>query len=251
MSSVGRREAASGPAARALQLLDRIDYRLAETDEDRQTIYRLRYRAYLQEGTIEPNRERIVTDRFDDLPNSWIFGVHLDGVLVSSLRITIASPDYPDCPSMGVFRDWVEPQLAQGKLIVDPTRFVAEPSNRFPELPYMTLRLAYVACTHFNADIGLATVRSEHQAFYRKVFLHEPVCEARHYPGLTKPIALMAVDFQAMRAQVFARYPFLMSSVAERQALFGRNTDRQSPSLQSTGCVLEGVSLMNAGCAKA
>ena len=45
----------------------------------------------------------------------------------------------------------------------------------------MTLRLAYVACKHFRADIGTATVRKEHQAFYRRVFLHKTLCPPRRY----------------------------------------------------------------------
>ena len=66
-----------------------------------------------------------------------------------------------------------------------PTRFVADPDQvkRFPELPYLTLRLAYMACEYFNADLGLAIVRAEHQAFYRRVFLHETIAEPRMFPG--------------------------------------------------------------------
>ena len=59
---------------------------------------------------------------------------------------------------MDVFPDLLEPELRAGKTIIDPTRFVADPSRekRFPELPYVTLRLAYVSCGFFNADLGLA-----------------------------------------------------------------------------------------------
>lgn len=216
-------------------MLDRIDYRLAETEAERDAIYRLRYRAYLQEGTIEPNRSGRVSDRFDDLANSWIFGIFLDGELTSSLRITVASPEHPQSPSMDVFEDVLQPHLEGGKVMVDPTRFVADPDKRFAELPYMTLRLAYVACAHFNADLGLATVRAEHQAFYRKVFMHQPVCAPRRYPGLTKPIALMAVQFHEQRDKVFARYPFLRSTLFERRMLFERPAERKSPPLQPAG----------------
>jgi hypothetical protein len=212
------------PFERGIELLDQVDYRLAETEADRDAIYRLRYRAYLNEGAIEPNRDRKVTDRFDNLPNSWIFGVYFDGVLASSIRITVASAENPDCPSADVFPDLLKPELEEGRIIIDPTRFVADPARekRFPELPYMTLRLAYVACSHFNADIGLASVRSEHQAFYRRVFMHKPLSGPRDYPGLVKPICLMAVDFPAMRDKVFARYPYLRSSHFERRMLFER-----------------------------
>jgi hypothetical protein len=213
---------------RGIELLDQVDYRLAETEVDREAIYRLRYRAYLNEGAIEPNRDRRVTDRFDNLSNSWIFGVYFEGALTSSIRITVASPEHPDCPSRDVFPEILQPELARGKVLVDPTRFVADPTpeKRFPELPYMTLRLAYVACAYFNADIGLATVRAEHQAFYRRLFMHTPLTAPRDYPGLLKPICLMAVDFPAMRDRVFARYPYLRSTYFERRMLFERTVDR-------------------------
>jgi len=233
MSSAQSAAATNAPSSRGLELFDKVDYRLAETEAEKDAIYRLRYRAYLKEGTIEPNRTQTITDRFDDLDNSWIFGVYLDGVLASSLRITVASPENPVCPSMDVFSDLLEPELAKGKIIVDPTRFVADPlrANRFPELPYITLRLAFVACAYFNADIGLATVRAEHQAFYRRMFMHEAMCPPRRYPGLTKAIAMMAVEYPAKRDKVFARYPYLRSTLFERRMLFERARERSSPPL--------------------
>jgi hypothetical protein len=215
------------PVERGIELLDRVDYRLAETEEEKDEIYRLRYRAYLKEGAIEPNRDLKISDRYDDLPNSWIFGVYFEGALASSLRISVATPEHPTTPSYSVFPDVIEPALAQGKIIVDPSRFVAEPSpaNRFPELPYMTLRLAFVACDYFHADIGLASVRAEHQSFYRRIFMHS-IAPPRDYPGLTKQIGLLAIEFPSMRDKVFARYPFLRSTYFERRKLFERMSDR-------------------------
>jgi hypothetical protein len=226
-------ETRNGPLERKIEVLDQVDYRLAETQEERDEIYRLRYRAYLNEGAIDPNRDRRITDRFDDLPNSWIFGVYLDGMLASSLRISVASPEWPDTPSVSVFPEILRPELANGRVMVDPTRFVADPvrAKRIPELPYMTLRLAYVACEYFHADLGLASVRAEHQAFYKRVFLHT-ISPPRDYPTLTKPICLMAIDFPNMREKVFSRYPFLRSSYFERRMLFERNCDRP-PATQS------------------
>jgi hypothetical protein len=218
--------------AHGRDLLDLIDYRLAETEADKEAIYRLRYRAYLHEGAIEPRSDRRLTDRFDDAPNSWIFGIYVEGMLASSLRISVATPDNPDTPAVEAFPDLLKPELDRRKVIVDPNRFVAEPyrEQRHPQLPYVTLRLAYVACGYFNADIGTATVRAEHQAFYRRVFLHKPLCAPRPYPTLTKPLALMAVDYVAMRDKVFDRYPMFRSSYFERRMLFQRSEARRSAS---------------------
>ncbi|KIZ44348.1 MULTISPECIES: acyl-homoserine-lactone synthase [Rhodopseudomonas] len=232
MSAASKAENISGPSTRTSELLAKVVYRRAETDAEREAIYRLRYRAYLKEGAVSPNRSGIVTDRYDDMPNSWIFGIFFEDVLTSSLRITVASPEDSVCPSMDVFSDLLEPELAKGQVIVDPTRFVADPSrlSRLPELPYLTLRLAYVACEYFQAQLGLASVRAEHQAFYRRVFMHA-VCPPRNYPGLLKPISLMAIDFPASHAKVFARYPFLRSTDFERRMLFERAGDRSRSTL--------------------
>lgn len=219
---------------RGTELLDRVDYRLAETEADKDAIYRLRYRAYLHEGAIEPRAEQRLTDRFDDLPNSWTFGVFMDGELASSLRISVATPDNPDTPAVDAFGDLLLPKLAEGKVIVDPNRFVADPDNRtrFPELPYLTVRLGYVACGYFNADIGTATARAEHRAFYRKVFLQEPQCEPRPYPTLVKPLCLMAADYPLVRERIYARYPHFRSSAFERRALFERRSEPLAPDLE-------------------
>lgn len=235
MTSAREEQRAGSVSTRGLELFDKVDYRLVESAAEREDIYRLRYRAYLKEGAIDPNRAERVCDRFDDLPNSWIFGVYLNGELASSLRISVASSQFRDCPSMDVFPDLLGPEIERGKVIVDPTRFVADPSRaNHPELPYITLRLAFVACAYFNADLGLATVRAEHQAFYRRVFMHRSISEPRDYPGLKKPIVMMAVDFPAMRDKVFARYPFLRSTLFERRMLFERQGDALAPTLGAT-----------------
>jgi N-acyl-L-homoserine lactone synthetase len=230
MSSAHQTKHQSRSSDRGVEVLDQVDYRLAETEDEKDAIYRLRYRAYLNEGAIEPNREKRTTDRFDDMPSTWIFGVYIEGTLASSIRISLATPENWTSPSVDVFPDILHPELARGKVIVDPTRFVADPDRvkRFPELPYVTVRLGYVACGYFNADIGLATVRAEHRAFYKRVFLQEPLCEPRMFPGLLKPVGLMAADYPLIRDRVFHRFPFMRSSSFERRMLFERPGERQA-----------------------
>jgi hypothetical protein len=217
---------------RSTDPLEHVDYRLAETPEEKDKIYRLRYRAYLREGAILPSESERVTDRYDDLPNNFTFGIYLHGELYSSIRISVLTSEWRGSPSSEMFTDLIHPELDRGKIIIDPTRFVADPEKvkRFPELPYVTVRLGYVACGHFNADIGLANVRPEHRAFYRKVFLQEPWGEPRLYPGLIKPVGLMAAKYPVIRDKVFQRFPYMRSSAFERRMLFTRSVGRQSPS---------------------
>src|SRR3954453_11128504 len=217
-------EVTSITPGRSADLLDNVDYRLSETPQQKEKKNFLRYRADLREGAILPSEDERVTDRFDDSPWSFIFGVYIHDELCSSIRVSVATPEYPTSPSVEVFPDILKPELARGRTLVDPTRFVADPerAKRYPELPYATVGPGYVAGVHFNADIGLATVRAEHQAFYRRVFLQEPLCEPRLFPGLLKPVGLMAAHYPTLREKVFARYPYLHSSAFDRRMLFGR-----------------------------
>jgi hypothetical protein len=209
---------------RSADPLEYVDYRLAETPEEKDELYRLRYRAYLREGAILPSPEERVSDRFDELPNTFVFGVYAHDELVSSIRVSVLTSELRESPSAAMFSDLLDPELDCGKVIIDPTRFVADPekARRFPELPYVTVRLGYVACAYFNADIGLANVRPEHRAFYRKVFLQEPWGEPRIHPGLIKPVGLVAASYPHIKERVFQRFPFMRSNAFERRMLFDR-----------------------------
>ena len=222
-------EAPSSAFGRGPDLLEEVDYRLAQTPEEKEEIYNLRYRAYLREGAVKESPEQRVTDQYDDLPNSWTFGVFLHGELYSSVRISVLTSKWRLSCSAEAFGEILYPRLDRGEIIIDPARFVADPdkAKRLAELPYVTLRLAYMACEYFNADLGLAIVRAEHQAFYRRVFMHETIAEPRFFPGLLKPVGLMAADFPALRERVFERYPMMRSTAFERRMLFERSSERR------------------------
>ena len=209
---------------RVMALLERVDYRRADTAEDREAIFRLRYAAYQREGAIPPSPGERFCDALDDTDNVWIFGLYIEGELASSIRMHVATRQSPVLPALNVFSDLLSPEIAAGKTIVDPTRFVVDrvASRRYPELCYVTTRLAWLASEYFNTNLLLATVRAEHQAFYRRVFGHRLVCEPRHYPSLTKPICLMALDYALARERVVQRQPFFRSTVFERRMLFAR-----------------------------
>jgi N-acyl-L-homoserine lactone synthetase len=212
---------------RVERLLQRVDYRKAESPEERAAIFRLRYQAYLREGAIGPNLSGQFSDPVDDSDNVWLFGVHIDGKLAGSIRLSITIPGNIRIPALEVFSDVLLGDIVSGRRIVDPTRFVAdrEMSRQHPELPYVTLRLPWLALEYFQADCMLAAVRAEHQAFYKRMWGHRAVCAPRPYPNLQKPISLMTLDYHEARDRVHRRYPFFRSNYFERRMLFERNID--------------------------
>jgi hypothetical protein len=222
LSALAFADSAPTFADRVTALSHKVDYRLALSDADKDAVYALRYDAYLREGAIPPSFSKRLTDRFDDLDNAYIYAVYLDGRLAASLRLHVSSPGYPELPAMTVFGDLLAEDVGDGKTIIDPTRFVVDHlmAREYPELRYVTTRIGWMAGEYFNADAILATVRTEHQAFYRRVFGHELLADARPYPTLLKPLSLMRLNYAAMRERVEHRYPFFSSTYFERRMLF-------------------------------
>ena len=213
-------------------LFERVDYRLIETPEEKDQLYLMRYRAYTHGGLIPPSESERYSDRYDDAPDVRTFGIFVDGELCSSIRLHVLTSERRMSCTTELFGDVLHPRLDKGEVFIDPARFVADPekAQRFPELPYLTVRLVFLACEYFNADTGLALVRPAHQAFYRRVFLNETIAEPRPFPNALAKVALMASDFRAVREKVLARFPIMRSSAFERRMLFTRSTERRSSS---------------------
>lgn len=191
-------------------------------------IYRLRYEAYRREESVPMNDAGIVVDDLDATPNGMSFGVHIDGELVSSIRLHHLTPEQRHSPSMEVFPDILTPMLERGDTFIDPSRFTAdyEASLAYPALPFLTLRIAVMATVHFDATMCLAIVRPEHTAFYRRVFQSESMSDVRPYPGLAFPVTLYGARVEEHRHRsIFTRYPFFMSTPEERHRLFARPFD--------------------------
>lgn len=219
-----------------VDLLDRVEYRRVQPADLSDPVYRLRYEAYRREGFIPFNGQEALRDEFDDLPNAHCFGIHIDGQLVSSLRIHHLTPAQRTSPSYSVFQNVLDPLLDQGASCVDPGRFTTdfEASLAYPALPFLTLRLAVLATKYFGSKYGLHSVRPEHAAFYRRVFSSTLMAEARYYHGLSFPMELWGCDAPAVYPKTVRRYPFFMSTAEERQKLFAPGDDGAIPAIQPT-----------------
>lgn len=212
-------------SGRLAQLAARIDFRRADSDEERDAIFRLRYQAYRRERAIPENPSGRFTDDDDEADNAYLMGMYIDGKLATSLRLHIASAEgTPDCPSLHVFSDILQPLIDNGNVLVDTTRFVADErlSRLHRGLPLVTIRLCVVAGEYFGGHHLLAAVRDEHRAFYIRSFGSEVLCKSRPYPPLLKPISLTTVYFPTQGAELYRRYPFYKSTSAERRKLFER-----------------------------
>lgn len=168
-------------------LLERVEYRRCEKGEDLEAIYRLRYKAYRNHGTVPQSAERVTTDLFDDTPNCYRFGVWIDNELVSTVRLHHLTHEQPYSSVMDIFGDIISPRLERGETFINPTMFAADPyfATIYRALPYVTLRLAVVANSHFDTTSCICVIRDDHTAFYKRVFGAVQVGEPRPHPSFT------------------------------------------------------------------
>jgi hypothetical protein len=211
-------------AGSLLDILDRVEYSRVRMDVLDNPVYRLRYAAYRREESVPFNDLGTVTDDLDGAPNAYCYGIHIDGELVSSIRVHHLTPANPVSPSMRTFPDVLGPLLDRGQTFIDPTRFTAdyEASLAYPSLPFLTLRIAVMATEYFNATSCLALVRREHAAFYRRVFGAVELSDVRPYNGLAFPVGLYSSVAAQTRAYIYARFPFFRSTEEERHQLFSQ-----------------------------
>ncbi|MGP2491489.1 N-acyl amino acid synthase FeeM domain-containing protein [Mesorhizobium sp. PUT5] len=218
------RRAPSAFARNIMDVLERVEYRRCESGEDLEAVFRLRYKAFHTHGLLDTIAEQKLSDHLDDAANCYCFGVFMDGDLVSTVRLHHLTAATPLAPIMTVFGDRLLPRLARGQTFIDPSRLAIDPQmsalNR--ALPYVTLRLAVIANTYFNATSCISMIREEHTAFYHRIFGSVQVGEPRLYPPFTMPIYFYESVCAQNMAPTLERFPFFHSTATERRMLFAK-----------------------------
>ncbi|HTM79427.1 MAG TPA: hypothetical protein VL133_17580, partial [Devosia sp.] len=135
-----------------------------------------------------------------------------------------------------------------GGSYIDPSRFTADhdASLAFPALPYLTLRIAVMACKHFAATYCISSVRPEHAAFYKRVFGSTQLAGEGYWGELTFPVCLYASFLPTMYPRTLARYPFFMSTEEERENLFG-TSPKPMAAIRPTARMAQRLDLIEAG----
>ncbi|MEO9336841.1 hypothetical protein ABFT80_05320 [Mesorhizobium sp. SB112] len=205
------------------EVLERTEYRRCDRGEDLEDIYRLRYKSYKSNDMVPDSENQTISDELDEVPNVYRYGIYVDGILVSTLRLHHVTLATPKSPSAKAFGDVVYPMLANGATFICPSRFASDPewSRLIPQIPYLTLRLAGMACFHFDTPYCLLTVREDHAGFYKRIYYAEKISEARSYPGVFNKVVLYRADVDAIRERSFKRFPFFKSTEMERRLMFG------------------------------
>ncbi|GHC63958.1 N-acyl amino acid synthase FeeM domain-containing protein [Limoniibacter endophyticus] len=215
--------AMSNFARNVFSVLERTEYRRCERGDDLHDIYRLRYNSYKNADLVSESSDRMVYDEYDEKPNCYKLGVYIDANLVGTIRLHVVSKEQPWSPSVSVYPDILIPRLEAGERFIDPSRFAAdlEWARIYPQIPYLILRLAGMACFYFNAPYVISMIRGDHVAFYKRIYNSRPIGTPRNYDGVINTVALLyEADVLAIQHETFSRFPFFQSSAREQRMLF-------------------------------
>jgi hypothetical protein len=218
-------------AERSATTLERVQYICASTPEEKRLVFKTRLATIKQEDLVPSvNEQRGHDDVYDASSNHWNIILLLDGVLMSTARVHVGESERAVLPSMCTFANVLGPLLRGGRRIIDLTRVAANPeiARRLPELPFLTLRTAWLAAEHFHGNIITTACIPEHQAFYRRVFGFESLCLPRFCPQIGRVVVCMTVNFRDQKARVESHYPVFRSTYRERQQIFGEHNHLHS-----------------------
>ncbi|NKB53693.1 MAG: hypothetical protein GKR97_15995 [Rhizobiaceae bacterium] len=200
----------------------RVEYRRMVDFEDREAIYHLRRKAHSKKNAnIEEWAAEAVDDPHED--NSATIGLFIDGRLVGSVKVTVATQAYPNCQSRGFAPDLVDALLDKGGVYIDPGRLVADPAatREFSELPYLLIKIPMLACQYFEAHSCFSLVAANHAPFYRRVFRSKMISGPIWYEPLQADVLLMCGSVDDVRASILKRFPFWKANYLEMRQMFG------------------------------
>lgn len=167
-----------------------------------------RYHRYLREGIISPNPQEEFRDAYDCQQGLSYVSLRQRGEIVAGVRIKHLSTLRESSVATDVYGSDIADNLDMQGSALDVTRlFVASfgARTRISHQLHM-MRLIFGFCNAMQVRYVLAPVKQGHFGFYMNHFGFRQIAEPVAYPGLSRKIGLLAMDFGADGAALFNRY---------------------------------------------
>lgn len=173
----------------------RIEHFLVRTPSEREAIYRLRYEAYHEVGHVGEMEAGSLSDEYDHKGSPSIFGITLDGNLVSTIRLGRINKKQRSSITYEVFKDHLEPLIQGGETIAHGSRLAVRCSNSAARRAVIlyTLSLASAFSASVQADRGAMIVREGHVQFYKR-YGFDRISGPRSYHETRTPLSLMMIN---------------------------------------------------------
>jgi hypothetical protein len=223
---------------------DAFDIRLLSRRPELAEAFRLRHRAYANQGLITPADGEEYRDAHDDLPTTAIFGGFDNGRLVASMRLCFSLPgdDLSSLPCAPYYPALVDLKSKASNGLAEVSRLCIEPeigntSYRATLYGFM-VRSAFAAARAAEVSAIVVATRPDWVSYYKHLLSFEQVGVPALYPPGGIPITLLAghIDQASRRAQMRNRF-FRVSDedVGRMQRMLAPVLEPESAALASGG----------------
>jgi len=181
---------------------------IAQTPQDREQVYRLRYAGYRRDESIGERSDELFHDEFDEMPNSFSFLVRSQEQALATVRISVVRPDlgWHDSPVEHVYGDHPALQSMASESFVEASRLVFAQQARRDSFVRLVGHMAALA-SFYDANWLVACPRVEHATTYQRMFGFKPLAAPRQYFGVGFQTQLLATRREEIQAYVQGAKP--------------------------------------------
>lgn len=211
--------------------LERLEARLALTENVQKQAYALRHDGYVAVGYMKPAETGHLEDEYDRLESSKTIVLYKNGRAAASARVCLLDPtsNVPGAaavPACAMFGDEITALLdglggsGRAARAAEITKLARHPEFlKDNDLVYAIFRMVGYLILHINADVVLSSVRASHVHFYKRLGF-QSVVVPRPHPKFDVATGLMAC-FQASYEGVRHNVP-VMKHISQNDATYSR-----------------------------
>lgn len=184
---------------------------IADTIEEKDEIYKLRYKSYRHDAVIDQSEDEIFFDEYDDLSSSRIIYIAQSGKgIVGSVRFTLNKPGSTTFTSSEylIFPDVLGP-IAEKKSIVCANRLCIAPESRNKSQILAYLLAAKVfGSDYIDAEYAIAATTTNKLKFYKHLMGMEKISDTRKLPNLKRDYCLVGKNLNDNSSSVLKKLAF-------------------------------------------
>ncbi|MFC1617317.1 hypothetical protein ACFL2K_03765 [Candidatus Margulisiibacteriota bacterium] len=179
------------------------EYRLQYIDSTdelyKKIIFHIRYFSYRKDNYIGNNKEKMLYDKFDNLPNSLNCLLFINNEPVAAIRGCIYLPEknWLEIPALKAYKKEIKNNIGLDKSFLEFNKFVFLPSAQSNKLmPKLLLYKSLIQIArYYDIDYLIGCIRPSHKRFYERLFVNQ-LSNYKSYPNLKFKPALYGFNFK-------------------------------------------------------